>query len=202
MTQAAGRELAYLQHIVRMLMMGGKMHTIEDILALPEGERAELIDGEMFMMATPTRRHQKIVGWLHTMIFNHIMRKGGKCEVDLSPFAVFLKNDRWNYVEPDVIVICDREKLDDMGCHGAPDWVLEVVSSSSIAMDYQRKLEAYRSAGVREYWIIDPMKETVTVYDFESGRTEPEVYRFTESVKPGTLKDLELDFGKLSEYLG
>lgn len=202
MEQAARRELVYMQHIVQMLLMGGKMHTIEDILALPEGERAELIDGEMFMMATPTRRHQKIVGWLHVMIFNHIAQKGGRCEVYLSPFAVFLKNDRWNYVEPDVIVICDRDKLDDKGCHGAPDWVLEVASPSSIGMDYQRKLEAYRSAGVREYWIIDPMKETVTIYDFESGQTEPEVYGFTESVKSRILKDLDLDFGKLSEYLG
>ena len=110
MEQMVRREALYMQHVLHVLLTGGKMHTIDDILALPEGERAELIDGEMFMMATPTRRHQKTVGWLHAMIFHHIMRKGGKCEVDVSPFAVFLKNDRWNYVEPDVIVTCNRDR--------------------------------------------------------------------------------------------
>lgn len=201
MEQAVRREAQYMQRILHVLLTGGKMHTIDDILALPEGERAELIDGEMFMMATPTRRHQKTVGWLHSMIFQHIMRKGGKCEVDLSPFAVFLKNDRWNYVEPDVIVTCNGDKLDDQGCHGAPDWVMEVLSPSSVVMDCRRKLEAYRSAGVREYWIIDPRGETVTIYDFEGEEEGPKVYGFTDVIRSGIVEDLELDFTLLQEYL-
>ncbi len=200
MEQARKREMIYLQYI-NLLLTGGKMHTIDDILALPEGERAELLDGEMFMMATPTRRHQKTTGWLYAMIFNHIMERKGKCEVDLSPFAVFLKNDRWNYVEPDVIVVCDRGKLDDKGCHGAPDWAIEVVSPSSIVMDYRRKMEVYRSAGVREYWIVDPGKETVFVFDFEKGHEEPSVYSFSDKIRSGIVKDLELDFNGLSSYL-
>ncbi len=201
MEQAARRQMIYVQGILRALMTGGNMHTIYDIMALPEGERAELIDGEMFMMATPTRRHQKTAGWLYNMIFNHIMKKGGRCEVDISPFAVFLKKDIWNYVEPDVIVVCDRDKLDDQGCHGAPDWALEVVSPSSVTMDYRRKLEAYRSAGVREYWIIDPVKETVMVYHFGEGQEEPAAYEFSDIVKSGILTELELDLRKLHEYL-
>lgn len=121
--------------------------------------------------------------------------------MDVSPFAVFLKNDRWNYVEPDVIVTCNRDKLDDQGCHGAPDWVMEVLSPFSVVMDCRRKLEAYRSAGVREYWIIDPGRETVTIYDFEREEGEPKVYDFTEVIRSEIVEDLELDFAQLQEYL-
>lgn len=72
-----------------------------------------------------------------------------------------------NYLEPDICVICDPSKLDETGCHGAPDWVIEIVSPSSKARDYFKKLFKYRSAGVREYWIVDPAKKAVNVYQLE-----------------------------------
>lgn len=90
-------------------------------------------------------------GWLYVVIFNHIHNKGGKCRVIVSPFAVFLKDDNRNYVEPDIVVICRRDRLDNQGCHGAPDWVIEVVWPSSQTMDYCRKLEEYRSKGILDY---------------------------------------------------
>ena len=95
-------------------------YTLEDIYALPEGERAELIDGQLYLMAVPTRRHQNLVVKAGAKIFNYIESHGGDCEVNVAPFAVFL-SDGTDYVEPDVTVVCDPSRLDERGCHGAPD---------------------------------------------------------------------------------
>ncbi|MCM1570121.1 MAG: Uma2 family endonuclease, partial [Roseburia sp.] len=122
------------------------MYTIEDILALPEGKHAELLDGEMFMMSSPTVKHQDVAGWFFYEICNHIRRRQGQCRVYQMGLGVFLMRDEKNYVEPDVSVICDREKLEPDGCHGAPDWIIEIVSPSSKKMDYKRKLAAYEKA--------------------------------------------------------
>ena len=145
------------------------LYTIEDIYALPDGERAELIDGQIYYMAPPKRRHQRIVLNLSWKIADHIDSKGGSCEVNIAPFAVFLSEDDLNYVEPDISVVCDPKKLDDQGCKGAPDWVIEVVSPGTRRMDYGVKLFKYRTAGVREYWIVDPASRTVSVYTLEDG---------------------------------
>lgn len=117
-----------------------KEYTIDDIYTLPDGQRAELIDGQMYMMAPLSRKHQRIVLELSTIINNYMKRKGGACEVDIAPFAVFLNADDKNYVEPDISVICDRDKLTDKGCTGAPDWIIEIVSPGSRRMDYYTKL--------------------------------------------------------------
>lgn len=183
-----------------MVIAGGKVYTFEDILALPEGERAELIDGEMFMMASPTPKHQDASGWLFNQIFNYIQGKKGKCRVYISQFAVFPKKDDKNYVEPDVSVVCDRDKLDKRGCNGAPEWVIEVVSPSSIKMDYERKFKLYQESGVEEYWIVDLEKERVKVYRFSEDVQERD-YSFTDTVKVGIYEDLELDLRGLQEYL-
>ena len=126
------------------------MYTISDIYALPDGERAELIDGQIYNMMPPGRLHQKISWKLHQAIANYIDSRNGLCEVYAAPFAVFLNDDDINYVEPDLSVICDLSKLDDKGCHGAPDWVIEIVSAGSRSRDYMTKLFKYRTAGVRE----------------------------------------------------
>lgn len=126
------------------------VYTISDIYALPDGERAELIDGQIYNMAPPGRLHQKISWKLHQAIANYIDSRNGLCEVYAAPFAVFLNDDDINYVEPDLSVIGDLSKLDDKGCHGAPDWVIEIVSSDSRSRDYITKLFKYRTAGVRE----------------------------------------------------
>lgn len=160
-----------------------KVYTIEDIYALPDGERAELIDGQIYYMSPPGWSHQRISRKLHQTIANYIDKNNGKCEVLAAPFAVFLNNDEINYVEPDLSVICDLSKLDDKGCHGAPDWVIEIVSPSSKPRDYMTKLFKYRTANVREYWIVDPIKELVTVYGFEKNTVEQ--YNFGEEVPAG-----------------
>lgn len=167
--------------------------TIDDIYALPDGERAELIDGKIYYMAPPGRTHQKISWKLHQAIANYIDREGGKCEVYAAPFAVFLNKDDRNYLEPDISVICDPAKLDEKGCHGAPDWIIEIVSPGSKPMDYFTKLFKYRMAGVREYWIVDPEKERVTVYRFEKETMEE--YLLGEDVPVGIYEDFSIRIG-------
>lgn len=126
-----------------------------------------MIDGKIYYMTPPDTKHQMLVSELHYQIKDFIKRNHGECEVFSAPFAVFLNKDDINYVEPDISVICDKDKLTDKGCNGAPDWVLEIASQGNKSMDYFTKLFKYRTAGVREYWIVDPEKEMVTVYRFE-----------------------------------
>lgn len=177
-------------------MLDDRIYTIKDIEALPEGERAELIDGKMYMMAAPTLTHQDILMWLSATIWNYLTKKNGLCKVLPAPFAVYIKDDAHNYVEPDVTVICDMDKLDEMGCHGAPDWAIEIVSPSSKTMDYIRKCALYEQAGVREYWIVDPKEQSVLVYNFEHGGSMR--YAFFERVKAGIYEDLFLDFREVA----
>ena len=172
-----------------------KYYTLEDIYALPNGKRAELIDGQIYDMAPPSRIHQKIIQFMSMAIGNYIAGKNGTCEVYPAPFAVFLNQDDTNYVEPDISVICDRDKLDEHGCNGAPDWMIEVVSPSSKRMDRSIKLFKYRSAGVREYWMIDQAKNAVTVYFFEEDFVED--YTLTDTVQAHIYEDLEIDFSLL-----
>ncbi|MDE7186725.1 MAG: Uma2 family endonuclease [Lachnospiraceae bacterium] len=168
-----------------------------DIEALPEGERAELIDGEMFMMASSMFTHQSLLIWISVKIGQYITEKKGSCEVIPAPFAVYIADDRHNYVEPDIIVVCDQEKLDEKGCHGAPDWIIEIVSPSSKYMDYVRKLTLYQNTGVREYWLVDPGRRCITVYGFER-KEGPEQYSFSDKVKAGIYEEFWIDF---SEYI-
>ena len=162
------------------------------VLALPEGVRAELIDGKMYYMASPTMTHQRLIMGLSAQIYNHIREHGGGCQVFPAPFAVFIMNDKRNYFEPDIVVVCDPDKLDEAGCHGAPDWVIEIVSPSSKTMDYYKKAGKYAEAGVREYWIVDPAREAVVICRMEKGE-EPVIYPFTDKLASGILEGLELD---------
>ena len=175
------------------MIKGGKGYTIADIEALPEGERAELIDGEIFMMAPPMTVHQRILVKLIFEIETYIRKNKGNCELLPAPFGVYIKKDNCNYVEPDISVICHEDRLDEKGCHGAPDWIIEIVSPSSKKMDYVRKTALYREAGVREYWVVDPDKETVTVYEAERWDV-PMRHSFLEQIKVGIYEDLYIAF--------
>ena len=150
-------------------------YTIEDIYNLPEGTRAELIDGQIYYMAPPTRKHQDIVGTLYRKIADYIDAKGGSCKTYVSPFAVF---------------------LNEKGCTGAPDWIVEIVSPGSRKMDYFTKLFKYRTAGVREYWIVDPLKNLILVYNFDT--SDSEQYTFSDTIKVGIYDDLYIDFSKMN----
>lgn len=179
-----------------MPLLKTNAYTVEDIYALPEGQRAELIDGQIYDMAPPNRTHQRIVSQLTKIIGQYIDSKNGSCEVYPAPFAVFLNKDSRNYVEPDISIICDKEKLDDRGCNGAPDWIIEIVSPSSRQMDYFTKLFKYRTAGVREYWIVNPQKHTVMVYDFEKEERSNQ-YNFCDDVPVCIYEDFIINIDKL-----
>ncbi|MDE7476785.1 MAG: Uma2 family endonuclease [Lachnospiraceae bacterium] len=166
-----------------MTLAQEKVYTIDDIYALPDGERAELIDGQIYYMAPPTRRHQDIAGELFGTIREYIRLKEGSCRPYIAPFAVFLNENDKNYVEPDICVICDPDKLNDRGCIGAPDWIIEIASPSSRPMDYYKKLFKYRTAKVREYWIVDHERNLVTVYDFQNDSAAN--YSFTDNIPVG-----------------
>lgn len=190
-------ELAQTNYIGGNLAMKNeeRLYTIADIEALPEGERAELIDGKMYMMATPTAAHQRMIGFLFYEIRSYIKDKNGDCEVILSPFGVYLNEDD-TYVVPDLIVVCDKNKIDNKGCHGGPDFVVEIVSPSSRRMDYALKLFKYRTYDVREYWIVDTEKSRVQVYDFEHG--DMKEYTFSDRVPVEIYGgDLEIDFTQM-----
>lgn len=170
--------------------------TIDDIYALPDGQRAEIINGVWYDMAPPSRLHQQIVQYLSMSIGNHVKAHGGSCQVYPAPFAVFLFADDTTYVEPDVSVVCNLDKLDDRGCTGAPDIAIEVVSESSRTHDNLVKLNAYRDAGVREYWIVDPRRKLTKVISFH-----PEDYRdyaFGEPANSSVLEGLTLDFAEFA----
>lgn len=180
----------------RMPLPQEKSYTIDDIYSLPEGQRAELMDGQIYNMAPPARIHQKLINRLSQIITNYIDEKLGNCEVYPAPFAVFLNADNKTYVEPDISVICDPDKLDDRGCNGSPDWIIEIISPSTERVDYGIKLFKYHSAGVREYWIINPLNRTVNVFDFEKNQKTGQ-YSFDIDITSCVFEDLNIKMAKL-----
>lgn len=171
--------------------------TVADMEALPEGTMVELIDGVIYDMAAPTVVHQRLVSFLTRKIGNYIDGKNGACEVFPSPFDVQLDKDDYTLVQPDVSVICDRTKLDNgKRCIGAPDWIIEIVSPSTGTIDYSIKLDKYRTAGVREYWIIDPAAERILIYYFENGGYQ--ILPLKSSATVGIYPDFEIDFSTLA----
>lgn len=192
----ARRKAVHGKGVGSMALRQEKTYTIEDIYSLPEGQRAELIDGKIYNMAPPVRIHQKLISELTQSIGQYIKSNGGNCDIYPAPFAVFLNDDNRNYVEPDISVICDKGKLNEKGCNGAPDWIIEIASPSTSSLDYGIKLFKYRTAGVREYWIINPATRTVNVYDFESEKRTDQ-YPFEEPIPVCIYKELTIQVSKL-----
>ncbi len=176
-----------------------RYYTIEDYYNAPEGARIELINGELYDMVTPSRIHQKVLSELHIAIGNYIKSKSGTCEVYPAPFSVQLNKAENTIVEPDISVICDPGKLTDKGCLGAPDWIIEIVSPSDPGHDYLTKLNLYLGAGVREYWIIDPLGKSIAVYS--PSHPMPKAYSFNDTVKAGIYEDFSIDFSEIARLL-
>lgn len=158
-----------------------------DIEQLSEGTRAELIDGKLYMLAAPSRMHQFLVTNVMFEIKSYIRKNKGGCHVYTSPFDVRLFEDERTIVQPDILVVCQRDKLTEKGCVGAPDWVVEIVSKSNSSHDYIRKMIQYQKSGVREYWIIDPFQELITVYNFENPRLTGQ-FSYEDRVPSGILE--------------
>ena len=156
-------------------------YTLKDYLALPEDRRVELIDGVFYDMAVPTTIHQGIGGFIHKQLLDFALERKGPCLPFMSPVDVQLDEDDKTVVQPDVLIICDRSKLQNGRVFGAPDFLVEVLSPSTRKKDMRLKLYKYANAGVREYWIVDPEKKTVVVYDLEHDAA-PALYGFADKV--------------------
>ena len=146
---------------------GRRVFTLKDYLALPDDQRVELIDGVFYDMAGPTTLHQMIVFQIQRSLWDHVEKGKGPCIPLASPVDVVLDNDQYTVVQPDVLVVCDREKFRDGRVYGAPDLVVEVLSPSTRRKDITLKLYKYTEAGVREYWIVDPPARQIIVFDLE-----------------------------------
>ena len=182
-------------------------YTISDYLALPDDQRVELIDGVFYDMSAPSSPHQLVGGEIHRQISNFLRDKKGTCVPFMAPVDVQLDKDEKTMLQPDVLVVCDRTKITRRCVVGAPDFVMEVLSSSTMKKDIIIKLMKYWNAGVREYWMVDMEDETVTKMLFsppgaEDGRREPfhRVYNFDEPVPVGIFQDqLSINFREVQE---
>jgi len=186
---------------VIMALAQEKLCTEDDYYSLPEDIRAELIDGRFYNMSAPNRTHQEISAELLTTIRQYIKSKNSSCKAYAAPFAVKLKQDGTTIVEPDISVICDNGKLTDRGCTGAPDWIIEIVSPSNPSHDYILKLNLYAEAGVREYWIVDSMEQTIFVYHLEKNQFKVIAYTFQDKIKVNIYDDLYINFSDIAEAI-
>ena len=176
-------------------------YTLEDYYALPDERRVELIDGVFYDMSAPSAPHQAIIGQLHICFELFVRSRGGSCKIFLPPFDVQLDQDERTIVQPDLVVICRRDRIRIKGCFGAPDLIVEVLSPSTRKKDIRIKTMKYAHAGVREYWMIDPDKCQVLVYDFTTDDF-PRIYGFDSKIPVGIWDGaLEIDFAGISREI-
>jgi Uma2 family endonuclease len=176
--------------------------TIEDYRALPDDLRVELIDGYFIYMEAPNSLHQFIAGEVYRQIANFIRAKGGGCTPFVSPIDVQLDCDEHTMVQPDVVILCDDEKLKLWGIYGAPDFVLEIISPSTRKKDFTKKLAKYDNAGVREYWILDPYDKKLLVYFFENDVCCPAIYGLDKPVPVNLYGgELVIEFGEIEQWI-
>ncbi|MCM1135956.1 MAG: Uma2 family endonuclease [Clostridium sp.] len=174
--------------------------TVEEYEALPEDLRAEIFDGQIYYMASLSQDHQTISTELTTILNSYIKNSNVSCRVFHAPFDVKLSDKPLTIVQPDLMIVCDKDKLDGKRCNGAPDFIIEIVSPSNPADDYIRKLYYYKDAGVREYWIVDPRRKIVIVNYFEGDKFNIQ-YSFESTIKVNIYDDLYVDFSDISELL-
>lgn len=176
-------------------------YTLEDYYNIPEDIRVEMIDGVIYNMSSPTSAHQLIAGFIYASLLSYISARHGSCLPMISPIDVQLDCDDKTIIQPDVIIVCDRDKVINRCVYGAPDFVIEVLSKSTKKKDSIVKLNKYLNAGVREYWMIDPDKKKVIVYDFEHD-DYPIIYGFDALVPVHILgENCTINFQEVYEYI-
>lgn len=174
--------------------------TIDDYEAYPDDQRIEVFEGIPYAMASPSIVHQRLSSRLSYLFNDYIFKKSGTCEVFTAPCDVKLSDDLLTIVQPDVMIVCNPDKLDKNRCNGAPDFVVEIVSPNNPSDDYIRKLYYYKNFGVKEYWIVDPQRQIVTVYNFEK-EIFNDRFTFDDKVYVGIYEDLVIDFSTLKDFL-
>lgn len=174
-------------------------YTYADVLSWDDDVRYELYDGRPVALASPAPDHQRIFRGLFLQIGNYL--NGKKCEVLSAPLDVRLferdgdrPEDVRTVVQPDIMIVCDKNKIDSHGVHGAPDLVIEILSESNRRNDRLVKFRLYQKAGVREYWIVDPDARVVLVHLLDEGQYgSPEVYPVGTRVPVSIAEDLAID---------
>lgn len=176
-----------------------KVYTYADYVKFEFDEMVELIKGKIFKMSpAPKSYHQEILMNLSRVVANYLVDK--PCKVYPAPFDVILpfnlkdKNKAQSVVQPDISVICDLSKIEDAGCVGAPDWVIEILSDSTSKTDLNDKYDLYEEARVKEYWIVYPKEYIVQIFVLVNGVYERRAaVTHKDKVSPHTMPDLEID---------
>ena len=194
-----------------VLSYRGKQYSYADYLKWTEDKMYEIINGMVYALSAPVRKHARIVVLLLRRLLPFVGRRKGKCEIYTAPFDVRLpKNGEtaddkiYNVVQPDICVICDSSKLDEKGCIGAPDLVVEVISPSTGKKDMNEKFFLYEYSGVREYWVVFPLDSAVTVFllqangKYDDGTTY-ELVKGQTKVPVNILEGLIIDLNELFE---
>jgi len=173
--------------------------TYEDYAAWPDTPRYELIEGDAVKLETPSQAHQAMLIELGTQFANFL--RGKKCKVFLTPFDVRLNHKTLDntVVQPDLLVVCDKDKLNGRHCLGAPDMVAEIISPSTVRKDKIRKFNLYQQAGVTEFWILDPTSRVVTVHILQDGRYTTTYYSDTDTINVHVLEDCEITLSDVFE---
>ena len=165
------------------------------LVSSPKGPGAarhgEVIEGKVFAKQTPGRTHQRLVLLLAHQIQKQIEEKSLPWEVNIAPFPVYLKGDDSVCLEPDILVCCSPSLLQEKGCVGAPDWIIEVLSPASARLDLGLKCHKYREEGVKFYWAVDPGTRVVLTHDFRDGEFR-RLYSFRDPVPAGLCQDFEI----------
>ncbi len=182
-------------------------YTYADYLTWSGNERFQLIEGEAFLMApAPAVRHQTVV--MEVASQAHVALKGSPCQVFTAPLDVRLpkadeSDDRIDtVVQPDILVVCDAKKIDERGVRGAPDWVVEVLSPFTAGLDHVKKRRLYEQAGVREYWLIQPMDRILTVYTLVDGQYgRPHTQELEGETPVGVLEGVVIQWDDLAARL-
>ena len=182
------------------------IYSYADYLTWRFEQALEVIRGKIWPMSAPSRTHQKLSWQLSGTFFNYF--KNHRCEAYAAPFDVRLYDRRkslkadkeiYTVVQPDLCVICDLEKLDERGCLGAPDLIVEILSPGNSAKEMRTKRDLYAESGVREYWVVDPAHETITRFNLEGDDTygRPLIFVSDEPMPSVIFPDFILPLGEL-----
>jgi len=186
--------------VMILLAYKGRIYTYEEYLKISDEDRCEFIDGKVYMMGSPSIQHQNIVGNMFFALKSYFKNK--ECRPFVAPLDVTFVDDKnnKNVVQPDVLVVCDENKIIDNAYKGIPTLVIEVVSPPNSSHDYVTKLDLYLRAGVEEYWILNPVSKNAICYRFENKMpSSVEGYHYDEAIKSQVFEGINISLKELFE---